>query len=975
MNKLGHKPKSHVWIVRQTEHFAFYYHRKSYAQRTIEKIVSRAEETFAKGVEWFGLQYEGPKPQIYLGDWLERSNYERWTSLGSSLLAEDKPIIWQFASPAHPAVELERAIIELLARASTTSRSRYAPELLNALALLIVCNDADDSNAYNLEKKMYERHVLQRLPPYLFQAEDNAAAPEAISAETSFLLFLQNVYGRTSFRRFTKEMLTGDPEAVAKATYAKSLQALEKEWLDALKRRFQTTSGIWSMLGQSYPFIKPHWTSLVELLVYMTFDLLFSLTIPLSIKYLYDNVIISKNYNGLAAWLMVVLALSLLGSYVSFRRLVVGAFMGEFILRDLRRAVFDHLQQLPLSFYARSNTGEILSCITNDTDKVQMALGQYLPDLVFQVISLIAFLAVLLYLNYTLGLLILIGLPLFTFIHLRYTSRLRVAERSHAEQVSQMTSFLQEIFSAQMVVKTFSLENKARASFRHLTDRFVQSSLMLNRYFAQMVSTSSMVNLCLRMLVLTSGALIVIRQRMSLGDLIAFIAMLTQVLYQITAITTKYPRLQTTVGAFDRLQELLSSDTTETEAIHGIDLPKLKKEIRLENVTFRYSDGEPALRNISLKVDAGTNIAVVGPSGSGKSTLINLLLRLYEPSEGQISFDGHNLRDINVMSLRRQIAIVPQDTFLFNISILDNIRIGNEAATRAEIMKAAQEALAHEFIEATKEGYETVIGERGICLSGGQRQRLAIARAIVRNPSILICDEATSALDSATEADILKTLARTNLDRTTITITHRFTAVSHCAVIYVLDQGQLVEQGTHEELINAGGLYQHLYEKQVVDSGRAISSWGLEVARLRTVPMFSDLDDKTLAAFAELAMMERYTIGEDIVRQGEISNTLYIVTAGKVEVIIEHEGVERRVNILNAGDYFGETSLITAEPRSATVRAMAPTQVYTISKRNFFMLIEQEPSIKKALSMIISDRRAPLIDLAGVDVTRTLSMT
>ena len=954
-----------MWLVRETEHFTLYYWRKYRRLKIIDQIASRVEAAYRSGSEWFGVRLGDAKPKVYLAGWVEKGGLVEWSSLGSSLVAADESTIWQFVSPAHPAIELERAVLELFARASGSPRSAYTPELLNALALIVISEHEHSPSQADLDRKMYERHVLKRLAPNLFRAEENAEAIDAIAAETSFLFFLRDAYGQELFLSFIRRMLAGEPDAVARAVYSEPLASLERKWLASLKQGFQSAPDIWGVLRQSLPLIRPYWARLLVLLLCMTFDLAFSLAVPLSIKYLYDDVIATKNYNALAVWSVAIIAASALGAYVSYWRLFTGGAIGELLLQDLRRAVFTHIQKVPLAFFAQTNTGDLLSRVVNDTDKIQVVLGQHLPDLIFQALSLFVFTAILLYLNAPLALLIMLGLPLFNFIQGRYTARLRVAEAEQAKSVGSLTSFLQENLSAQPVVRAFGLEEMSGRSFGKRTARLLESSLTVNRYFALMLSNSGMVNLCLRMIVLAAGALLVIRQRLSLGDLIAFIAMLTQILYQVTSIMSKYPRVQAVAGAFERLQELMSEPLAESDGPLLTELPEFKDEIRLEEVGFSYHGGAPALQGVSLRVKAGANVAIVGPSGSGKSTLINLLLRLYEPTEGRILFDGHDLQSASLKSLRRQIALVQQDTLLFNASIMDNIRVGNETASDSAVQEAARVAFAHEFIETMKDGYQTLVGERGASLSGGQRQRLAIARALVRSPRLLIFDEATSALDNLTEAELRKSLAAFSCGRTTIHITHRFTSVTDCDVIYVLDHGRLVETGTHDELISKGGLYRRLYEEQADATSRASSGWGIEVERLRAAPIFSDLDVKTLVAFTELSMMEHYAPGEEIIRQGEVGSGLYIITNGQAEVVTDYEGVGRRINILHAGDYFGEMSLIAREPRSATVRALVTTSVYYLSRRNFYTLVEREPSIREALSAHIADRQAQFVSVTS----------
>ncbi len=350
-------------------------------------------------------------------------------------------------------------------------------------------------------------------------------------------------------------------------------------------------------------------------------------------------------------------------------------------------------------------------------------------------------------------------------------------------------------------------------------------------------------------------------------------------------------------------------------------------------------------------------MALVGPSGSGKSTILNLILRFYDPQQGHVIFDELDLRDAALESVRGQMGIVFQDNVLFNVSVGENIRLGKLNATNTEVVEAAKEAEIHDFILSLPEGYDTVVGERGSRLSGGQRQRMAIARALLRNPAILLLDEATSALDPRTEAAINATLARIARGRTTISVTHRLSSVVTADRIYVLDQGALVEQGTHRELLQRGGLYAQLWREQ---SGGAVvpaQEAGTEVSRLQRIPLFAALDPELLAAFAKHLMLERHAAGEVIIKQGDIGDKLYLIVRGQVEVVAsDTSGQQRLMAVLWAGDHFGEMALLYDMRRTATVRARTPVQLYSLSKEDFNTLLASVPGTHDQLEQTVIKR-------------------
>jgi ATP-binding cassette subfamily B protein len=327
------------------------------------------------------------------------------------------------------------------------------------------------------------------------------------------------------------------------------------------------------------------------------------------------------------------------------------------------------------------------------------------------------------------------------------------------------------------------------------------------------------------------------------------------------------------------------------------------------------------------------------------------------------------LRDVTLALLRGQIGLVFQDTFVFNMSLRENIAIGQLGATDAEVVAAAEAARLTDYVASLPAGYDTVLGERGVRMSGGQRQRLAIARALLRDPRVLILDEATSALDSRTEAEIWDTLRHVSQGRTTITITHRLAIAAGGDQIAVMDQGRLVELGTHEQLVQAGGLYQQLYEEQ---SGRGAADQirlGLvDVARLRAIPLFAALEDGALSALAAQLRVESFPDGCDVVRQGEWDDKLYFVSEGGLEVLVATLHGERQVNTLQAGDFFGEMAVLSGEPRSATVRTLVRTELYSLSKSNFMALMEREPPIAGAVSRVVDERRRAIAMIAAADV-------
>jgi ABC-type multidrug transport system fused ATPase/permease subunit len=375
---------------------------------------------------------------------------------------------------------------------------------------------------------------------------------------------------------------------------------------------------------------------------------------------------------------------------------------------------------------------------------------------------------------------------------------------------------LQENLGAQAIVKAFGLQKRVIDDYSRNLNALFRSSLRLTFLAGIFGLSVNSIAYAIQLVVLGVGGWFVIGGNLTVGTLFAFLALMGQIIGPMQSISVILEAIQSASGAMERVNELLKAEPVIADKPSAQKLERLSQAIRFENVAFSYAQDQdqPTLRSMSLEIPAGANVALVGTSGSGKSTLLNLLLRFYDPGQGRVAFDGMDLREVTLDSLREQIGIVFQDNILFNTSIRENIRLGNLSASDVEVEAAAKAAEIHELIMSMPQGYDTVVGERGSRLSGGQRQRVAIARAIIRNPAILILDEATSALDPQTEAEIDATLHRLAQRHTTVNVTHHLASTIKADRIYVIDQGVLVESGTHSELLERGGLYAKLSQEQ-----------------------------------------------------------------------------------------------------------------------------------------------------------------
>ncbi|HWR50211.1 MAG TPA: ABC transporter ATP-binding protein [Bryobacteraceae bacterium] len=494
-------------------------------------------------------------------------------------------------------------------------------------------------------------------------------------------------------------------------------------------------------------------------------------------------------------------------------------YAGLSAVTDLRQRVFDKVVRQGAQFFETHATGKLMSSIMNDVDKIQVAVSHMLADWFRQVFSAIFLLFVVIATDWRLAL---VSVTLFPFVLVptaRIGRRIRRVTRSAQDQQAEVNQILQEALSGHEVVKAFGSEGYESKRFRGAARRLRSANL---KYIAHQALASPMIEFFAAFTIV--GLLHYAREQIKAGQMttegfITFIFALLMLYQPVKRLTGIHNIFQQAIGASERVFEYLDTPDDIQSTPGAPRLERFEKGIVFEGVSFRYptSMNGYVLKNIELEVKAGEVVALVGPSGAGKTSLVKLAPRFYDPTEGRVLIDGRDLRELDLKSVREKIGIVAQDTFLFNDTVANNIRYGSPDAPIDAVREAARNALADEFIEALPEGYDTIIGERGVKLSGGQRQRLAIARALVKNAPILILDEATSHLDSESEMLVQRALANLIAGRTVIVIAHRLSTVRRADKIVVLDQGRVCEIGTHEELVSGGGIYQRLHSLQFVD--------------------------------------------------------------------------------------------------------------------------------------------------------------
>ena len=717
------------------------------------------------------------------------------------------------------------------------------------------------------------------------------------------------------------------------------------------------TSGIRQAVLRVAAALRARWG--VGLLIFsgLLLEMAFNSAVPLSFKYLVDYAIIPRDekilvaiLTGLAGGLIVASAAGLGLDYLY-------AKFSTAVLNDLRWQMFTHLQRLSMNFFARSQAADITARFSSDLASFDHALELVLDGCVLPALDIALTVVLLFMLDWRLGLIAMLALPACLLGPRLITPRATAAGYLRKKSESQTASSVQENISGQSVIKVFGLEKSMLARFAERLAHQARVCLRVNFLSSLIERTAYIGTLVVQVLVLGVGAHMAFHGQLSIGSLAAFQALFGNFINSLASCTHFYPTLVQAGSGMLRIEELLAEKPGIVDSPGARPLPRLSQEIRFSGVKFGYTPAQLILDDVSFVIRAGQSVAFVGPSGSGKSTVLTILARFYEPDAGSVAFDGLELRTALQDSLRGQLGVVFQESILFNTTIRENIRVGKPDASDAEIEAAARTAEMHEIIMAMPKGYDTSVGERGGLLSGGQRQRIAIARALLRNPRVLVLDEATSALDAATEASINHTIERAAQGRTLVSVTHRLAAITHMDCIFVIEAGHLVEQGRHEELLALRGVYSSLWQKQ---QGFVIAQDGaarVEASRLLAIPMLQSLDHAVLEELAQLFITERCLANRDVFREGDPGDKFYIIVRGRVTVWVNiPDGGQQQLRTMDDGDHFGEIALMEDTPRTATVRTSTDCTFLTLARDPFLKLLQLEPKLRETFQKIVAER-------------------
>jgi ATP-binding cassette subfamily B protein len=578
-----------------------------------------------------------------------------------------------------------------------------------------------------------------------------------------------------------------------------------------------------------WPYIRNQWVWLVSCAIALLADVILRLLEPWPLKFVFDHVLINSSDDKIAAIPVLntldpvtlltlsafgVVAITGLRALASYWSTVGLALVSSRVLMEVRDRLYRHLQCLSLSYYAQARSGDLLVRISTDTTKLQEIILTAVLPLLVSILTLFGMVGVMFWLDRDLTLLALITFPFFWLAATHLSDRIQDSSRKQRQREGEVAATLAESIGAIKLVQALSLQDAFAGIFSNQNKKSLKENVKTQKLAANLERTVDVVIAIGTAIVLWYGARLVLRDALTPGDVLVFLTYLKNAFKPVQNFAKYTGRLSKAAASAERVIDILEEQPDVCNSPDAIHAPPFKGAVRFEGVSFAYEPGRDLLKEINLEVQPGQQVALVGPSGSGKSTLVSLLLRLYDPIGGRVIVDGRDIREYTIESLRTQISVVLQDSILFAATVWENIAYGVPNATRQDIEKAVRLANAHEFVEALPQGYDTILGERGSTLSGGQRQRLAIARAAIRKTPILILDEPTTGLDKKNEQEVIEALERVAQNRTTFLITHDLNVATRADLILYMESGQVLEQGTHSELMQLQGRYAALYQMQ-----------------------------------------------------------------------------------------------------------------------------------------------------------------
>lgn len=572
-------------------------------------------------------------------------------------------------------------------------------------------------------------------------------------------------------------------------------------------------------------FVKPYYWEIILTLIIGVIKFAIPLFIPFLTKIVIDDILLNteltdaERIKQLTYWLGGALVIFfIIRPPVEYYRQYFAQHVSNKVLYDIRKELYVHLQKLSLKFYSNHRAGDIISRFINDVEATKNFVMIGLMNLWLDMTTILIVIGIMLTMDWKLTIVAVISLPLFAISVKYFFGRLRALTRIRSQALANLQSYLHERVSGISIVKSFALEEHEQKIFDQENGEFLDKSLDHTRWNAKSFAVVNTITDIAPLLVIGFASYLIIQGQLSVGEMAAFMGYIERLYSPLRRLMNSSTTLTQSIASMDRMFSLMDEEYDVQNKPNALPLPPVTGKVEFQNVQFKYEEeGQPVLKSINFTIQPGETAAFVGMSGGGKSTIVSLIPRFYDVTSGSVKIDGKDVREVDIKSLRSQIGIVLQDNILFSDSVKQNILMGKPDATDEEVIAAAKAANAHDFIMSLPNGYDTKVGERGVKLSGGQKQRIAIARVFLKNPPILVLDEATSALDLESEALIQESLERLASDRTTIIIAHRLSTITHADKIFVIDHGEVAEEGNHESLMAKKGIYHDLFQIQNLD--------------------------------------------------------------------------------------------------------------------------------------------------------------
>ena len=571
-------------------------------------------------------------------------------------------------------------------------------------------------------------------------------------------------------------------------------------------------------------YLKPYRATVAGVSILVVLSTVLTLAGPLLIGIAVDRFIIPGDLSGLLRLGILLLVVYIAASVTTMVYGVIMVNISQKLIMNIRSDLFGHVQTLSMAYFDQHVSGDLMSRITNDTEAINRVLSNGLVQLASSLLQLVGILVAMFVLSWQLALGSLIVLPLTIIVTGLITSRSRVAFRSVQHNLGGLNAYAEENIAGARVVQIFAREQETIDHFKKVNEQNRDAGIEAEKITALLHPLMSVMSTVAIAVIAGLGGWLAIMGVVTVGVIVAFLAYIRQFFQPLRSLAQLYNQLQSGLAGAERIFEVMDANVTVADKPDAIPLDRIRGQVEFENVTFAYEEGKPVVQDVNMTVEPGQTIALVGPTGAGKTTVINLLGRFYDVQEGAIRVDGLDIRDVQQATLRRQLGIVLQDTYLFSGTVMENIRYGRLDATDEEVLEAAKLANADQFISRLPQGYETDISEQGSNFSEGQRQLLAIARAVLADPAILILDEATSSVDTRTEMQIQDALLRLMEGRTAFVIAHRLSTIREADQVLVIHDHRIIERGTHEELIDQGGFYNNLYMSQYRRAQQLVAS-------------------------------------------------------------------------------------------------------------------------------------------------------